>query len=422
MGEASGLSEKTIEIVKATAPVMADKGYEITKCMYAKMLGENEDVRALFNPSHQIEMNGNRAHQPWSLASAIHAYACNIDNLGALGPAVNRIAEKHVSLSILPEHYPVVGQNLMHAVKEVLGDAATEDVCNAWLEAYLFLANVFIGKETEIREARSAAEGGWDGWKNFTVKRKAKESEDIVSFYLSPADGGKLPMFKAGAYTAIRVPCKRTQRNYSISSKPGEDFLRITVKRTGPSGKGAPVGCVSTWLHDRVKEGDTLELGVPCGDFLLDDKSLADDKPLVFISGGVGITPIIAMLESAISSGCEKDIVVIAAARDRKVEAMHEVLMKHDKENPNVSVTFLYGKLRMNHIRKAVGQSKDKHYYFCGPAAFMKVVYSGLKSWNIPEDQVHFEFFGPHRDLLSSEAPDSPKREARCPFPFFQKT
>merc|ERR1712137_1144019 len=101
-----GLSAKTIEIVKATAPVMAEHGYAITSAMYGSMLTDDPYIASLFNPSHQKVLPGDtHANQPRSLANAVYAYAANIDNLGALTSAVTRIAEKHVSLQIEASQY-----------------------------------------------------------------------------------------------------------------------------------------------------------------------------------------------------------------------------------------------------------------------------------------------------------------------------
>src|SRR3954464_11807809 len=110
-----------IAIVKATAPVVAPKAEAITRRFYTLMFRENPEVQAYFNGAHQHSGGQQRA-----LAGAICAYAVNIDNLAALGPAVELIAQKHCSLGIQPEHYPVVGKHLLTAIKDILGDAATD--------------------------------------------------------------------------------------------------------------------------------------------------------------------------------------------------------------------------------------------------------------------------------------------------------
>ncbi|MEA1677502.1 globin domain-containing protein [Nitrospirillum sp. BR 11163] len=121
------LSPETIAVVKATAPLLAEHGPTITKAMYRRLF-QDDHIRALFNHANQGE-NGAQVH---ALAGAILAYARNIENLGALIPVVERVAHKHIGYHILPEHYPYVATALLGAIKEVLGDAATDTVLNAW--------------------------------------------------------------------------------------------------------------------------------------------------------------------------------------------------------------------------------------------------------------------------------------------------
>ncbi|MBO0743052.1 MAG: nitric oxide dioxygenase, partial [Hyphomicrobiaceae bacterium] len=119
----------------------------------------NPDIRDLFNQSHHGEIGS----QPKALAAAVVAYARNIDNLGALASRVERIAQKHVGLNILPEHYPAVAESLLGAIKDVLGDAATDEVLAAWGEAYWLLAGVLISRERSIYRELASREGGWNG-------------------------------------------------------------------------------------------------------------------------------------------------------------------------------------------------------------------------------------------------------------------
>ena len=139
------LSEKTKEIVRATAPVLQDRGVEITTRMYERMAEEYPDLKALFANT--------RDGQADRLAAAVLAYAQNIDKLEALGSSVIAIAKKHVDANVLPEHYPIVGQLLLAAMQDVLDEAASEEILEAWKEAYFFLADIFIDKERELYNA-----------------------------------------------------------------------------------------------------------------------------------------------------------------------------------------------------------------------------------------------------------------------------
>lgn len=139
------LSQKTIDIVKATVPVLKEKGVEITQVFYKNMLGENPEIRAMFDPEKQKD-----GSQPKALAMTVLAAAQNIENLEVLAPAVKKIAQTHVNTNVKAEHYPIVGKYLLGAIKEVLGDAATDEIINAWAEAYGVIADIFIKVEADM--------------------------------------------------------------------------------------------------------------------------------------------------------------------------------------------------------------------------------------------------------------------------------
>jgi len=136
------LSEKTIEICKATAPVLVEHGEAITTKMYETLFTDHPETKALFGEAPEDQYK--------KLAGAIVAYAANIDNLKVLGSAVENIAKRHVQTNVKPEHYPVVGVSLLKAIKDVLGDAATGEVIEAWKEAFFFLGDILIEREKEL--------------------------------------------------------------------------------------------------------------------------------------------------------------------------------------------------------------------------------------------------------------------------------
>ena len=139
------LSQKTIEVVKSTVPVLKEHGLEITKTFYKRMFENNPEIKAMFNMDKQES-----GEQPKALAMTILAAAQNIDKLEAILPVVKKVGAVHINSKVKPEHYPIIGENLLLAIKEVLGDAATEDVLNAWGEAYGVIAKVFIDIENEL--------------------------------------------------------------------------------------------------------------------------------------------------------------------------------------------------------------------------------------------------------------------------------
>lgn len=401
-----GLSDKTIQVVKSTAPVLQENGELLTRHFYERMFRENPEVSPLFNASNQAGGTQQRA-----LAGAICAFAANVDNLEVLGSAVERIAQKHAGLRILPEHYPIVGSNLLASIQEVLSIPAEHEVITAWSEAYGFLADILMGRERQIYREQEESEHGWTDFKTFRIIRKTKESDVIDSFYLAPADGSKVPSYKPGQYITIREPDSKTgttMRNYSLSSAPNPNHFRISVK-------AEPGGAVSNLLHDKTN-GDTVEVGPPCGEFFL-DLSEHHERPLVLLSGGVGITPLLAMLETIIAERPDRKVVFVHGSLHGKTHAFADHVRQIAANHSNVTAHMRYsdpsdedisenrfdstGLIDAELIESLI-PGRDCDYFFCGPKPFMKALYRQLLAWGIPANQVHFEFFGPREELEAS--------------------
>lgn len=404
------LQPHTIQTVKSTAPVLQEHGETLTRHFYERMFKCNPEVAPLFNTSNQSTGNQQRA-----LAGAIAAYAANIDNLDALSAAVDLITQKHVSLQIKPEHYPIVGENLLCSIKEVLGDKATTEVLSAWAEAYNFLAKILIDKEEQIYKKNANQPGGWEGFRLFHIARKEKESSNITSFYLIPTENKQpLPMFKPGQYLTVRVRLPNgltTMRNYSLSDKPGQPYFRISVKREIAYEVEKPNGYVSNLMHDHINIGDTIEVAAPCGDFYLE----ADDtnkRPLALFGAGVGITPIMSMLLTALEKTPNREIIFIHASQNETVQAFKSDLDELSKQYKNLTLHYCYSDSNINtsknnssigfltpEIIKKTLPDINADYYFCGPKPFMIKLYKDLLNFKIPKQQIKFEFFGPRQEL-----------------------
>lgn len=401
------LSDKTMAIVKSTAPILQEHGETLTRHFYQRMFTHNPEVAPFFNPANQTAGKQQRA-----LAGAIAAYAANIDNLEVLGGAVELIAQKHASLMIKPEHYPIVGQNLLASIQEVLGEGATDEIIGAWAEAYGFLADIMIGREKQIYNENARKPGGWEGFKDFRIVRKEKESSNITSFYMAAADGAPLPTFKPGQYITVRAMIPQgstTMRNYSLSDKPGQEWFRISVKREVPPEANTPGGYVSNWLHDKVEVGDTIEIAPPCGEFFL-DVTEKHDRPLVLLAAGVGITPIMSILLAALDAMGNRRIIFIHASLNEDVQAFKSAVDGLEVRHPNLRAYYRYsdagtrtGNASTGFVTAELIESlvpeRNADYYFCGPQAFMVSVYHDLLKWGLPASQVHFEFFGPRQEL-----------------------
>ena len=277
------LSNDTIALVKQSAPLLAQVGPEITQQFYRRLFFHHPELKGVFNQSHQQS-----GKQPLALFSALAAYAHYIDQPETLKSAIARINHKHVSLGIAPEHYPIVGQHLIATLKAAFGQQFSDEIEQAWHSAYQYLADLFITAEMGLSEASAQQRGGWQGKREFTLVEVVNHTPTVKSFYLKPSDGGALPNFAAGQFVSVFVPEEvagfQQIRQYSLSAAAQHDYMRISVKRDGQ---------VSHYLHT-LEPGARLSLTPPAGDFTLK----LSNKPKVYISAGVGITPMLCMLST----------------------------------------------------------------------------------------------------------------------------
>ncbi|OLL27992.1 nitric oxide dioxygenase [Burkholderia sp. SRS-W-2-2016] len=398
------LTQKTKDIVKATAPVLAQHGYAIISRFYTRLFEAHPELKNVFNMAHQEQ-----GQQQEALARAVYAYAENIEDPGSLAAVLRNIANKHASLDVKPEHYPVVGEHLLGAIKEVLGDAATDEIISAWAQAYGNLADVLMGMESELRESRGAQLGGWNGWRTFVVKDKRPESSVITSFILEPKDGQPVANFEPGQYIgiAVDVPALGLQqiRQYSLSDIPNGYTYRISVKREDGDATRPP-GYVSSLLHEHVSVGDEVKLAAPFGTFYIDVNATT---PLVLISGGVGLTPMVSMLKRAIQDP-RRQVVFIHGARNSAVHAMRDRLRQTAATHKNFRAIVFYDSPLDTDVQGAdydqagfvdLGKLRndillpDADYYICGPVPFMRIQHDALKALDIHESKIHYEVFGP---------------------------
>jgi nitric oxide dioxygenase len=398
------LTQHTKDIVKATAPVLAEHGYDIIKHFYRSLLGTQPELKNVFNMRHQ-----ERGQQQEALARAVYAYAANIEDPSCLAAVLEGIANKHVSLGVTPDQYPLVGEHLLASIRAVLGEAATDEVISAWAQAYGNLADILAGRETQLREETVAGQGGWVGWREFTVTARQPESDLITSFVLEPLDGGPVAGFEPGQYisVAVQVPRLGLQqiRQYSLSDAPNGRSYRISVKREGGADP-AQAGYVSTLLHDEVQVGDTIRIAAPYGNFFIDVNATT---PVVLISGGVGLTPMISMLNRVLQSP-GREIVFVHGARNSAVHAMKDHLRATAARHPNFKAFIFYdqplpqdqpgrdfdfpGLVDVKRILDAV-MLPDADYYICGPIPFMRLQHDALIARGIKETRIHYEVFGP---------------------------
>ncbi|MCX7080026.1 MAG: NO-inducible flavohemoprotein [Pseudomonas sp.] len=387
------LSVQDRAIVKSTVPLLESGGEALITHFYRMMLSEYPEVRPLFNQAHQSS-----GDQPRALANGVLMYARHIDQLDQLGDLVAKIINKHVALQILPEHYPIVGSCLLRAICEVLGsEIATPQVMSAWGAAYNQLADILIGAETAIYDQKAEAPGGWRGERDFKLVARVEESSEITSFYFEPADKGPILAAEPGQYIGMKLILEgeEIRRNYSLSALADAGQYRISVKREAG-------GRASNFLHDQMHVGASIMLFPPAGEFTL----TASDKPLVLISGGVGITPTLPMLEAALAT--KRPVHFIHCARNGGVHAFRDWVDALAERHPQLKRFYCYaeddgvspaahqvGLLSQDQLAAWLPEQRDLDAYFLGPKGFMGAIKRHLKALGVPEKQSRYEFFGP---------------------------
>ncbi|WP_105169823.1 NO-inducible flavohemoprotein [Pseudoalteromonas sp. T1lg23B] len=386
------LSERTISLVKSTVPLLSDAGTAVTAHFYQRMFSHNPELKNIFNMTNQ-----HTGKQQFALFNAIAAYATHIDNPQVLQDAIGRINHKHVSLNIQAEHYDIVGHHLIETLKELAPEQFTPEIEQAWREAYGFLADLFITQEEGLYRTVEQQHGGWRNGREFVIAKLVQESENVKSFYLKPCDERAISHYQAGQFIAVSVTPSQSEhtqiRQYSLSQSPKHDHYRISVKREG---------LVSTYLH-QLAVGDTLTLYPPAGDFVL--KNTTNDK--VFVSAGVGITPMMAMLEQALTNETEARLSFIHACVDPSQHSFKQDIEQLAAQHSNVTKEVWYehsegsdktGRIELQHSALSLPYEHGE-FYLCGPSAFMAAIKQQLLAQGVAPERILYEVFGPHESL-----------------------
>ncbi|WP_309400813.1 ferric reductase-like transmembrane domain-containing protein [Cerasicoccus maritimus] len=280
-----------------------------------------------------------------------------------------------------------------------------------------------------VPQPAAPAGPAWQGYRSFRVDKKQPERGGICSFYLKPTDGEPLPHFKPGQYLTFQfaVPSqeKPVMRCYSLSDAPGQDYYRISVKRqTPPADKpDVPPGVSSNYLHDEVSEGDVLQVKAPAGNFTLEDEKI---RRVVFISSGVGMTPVLSMLKHRVQAGLSAgdEVWFFYGARSREEHFMAEHLEAQSKQYPQLNLRVCYsrpqedidilgvhfhhkGRVGVDILQKELPDNAFD-FYICGPGPMMADVVHGLEEWDVAPERIHFEAFGPSTVKRTKPLPKKP--------------
>jgi len=386
------LNDAQIKIILDTVPILELAGEALTAKFYQQMFVDYPEVKVYFNDSDQKFLR-----QPRILAFALLNYAKNIQNLAPLTAFVKQIVSKHVGLQIKPEHYPCVGNSLIKTMGELLGpETATPEFVEAWSVAYGNLAQLLIGMENDEYKKEP-----WQGFRSFTVTKIEKECDGVKSVYFKPsASEHKIKIPKRGQYVCIRweLPGNDQQksREYSLSHFPTGNEYRISVRLL----EG---GQISSFVHNDLKVGDELKVAPPNGNFFYEES----DKDLVLIVGGIGITPIISILEEALKVG--RNVTLLNSNRtvaSRPFANYLKGLKKQYGDKLKIKEYFsaeeetLAAQDVIDHVEYNPVGDKDLDFiteghdvYLLGPRGYMKYVKTYLAGKNI--NDIKLEYFGP---------------------------
>jgi uncharacterized protein len=262
--------------------------------------------------------------------------------------------------------------------------------------------------------ASDKGQAAWSGFRKFRVEGKVLEAESCCSFYLAPHDGRPLPAYLPGQYLTFRLQIpgqpRETTRCYSLSDSPDHsDYYRVTIKRIPPPGgtPDAPPGLVSSHFHDRVQVGDILDIKAPSGHFHLNIESRT---PVVLIGGGIGVTPALAMLNYLVSAPGKREVWFFYGVRNGREHILKDYLREIAEQNPHIRIRACYSdplatdradedyqfpeRVSVD-LFKRVLEVNNFEFYICGPPPMMESLVKGLSEWGVPEEQIHFEAFGP---------------------------
>ncbi|MFP5284038.1 MAG: globin domain-containing protein [Actinomycetes bacterium] len=396
------LSAESEPVIRATAAVVAEHAEEITARFYPRMFAAHPELLRVFNQGNQATGEQSRA-----LAGSVVAYAVQLVDPAApsFDHVLRRIAYKHVSLGIRPEQYTIVGQHLLAAVGEVLGDAVTPEVAAAWTEVYWLFAVQCVALEAQLY-----AQAGVDPQqptRPYRVVRRIEETADVISLVLEPADREGLPRIEPGQYVSVFVDLpdgSRQPRQYTVSSTAVGTRMQITVRRVRGV-KGAPDGRVSSFLHDGVAVGDLLDVSAPAGDFVL----TPSDGPLLLASAGAGITTVLPIVEHIARTSPQRPVIVAHADRTAQDHALRETVLHVARQLDDFTAYTWYETVDPSNTRARQGYMNlddiplpdDVQVFTCGPLPFMRHVRATLLRRGVPAAHIRYEVFGP--DLWAAQ-------------------
>lgn len=266
---------------------------------------------------------------------------------------------------------------------------------------------------SQAQAERLPEEASWSGFRKFYIHRREDEADGITSFYLRPYDGKPVPRYLPGQHLTFRLQipghAKPVVRCYSLSDAPiHENQYRVSIKRLGapPGSEGIPNGLGSCFFHDMLEVDRIVDVKAPSGNFYLD---MMDKRPAVLIAGGIGLTPMLSMINTIAYTKSQREVWFFYAVMDRRQHVMPEHLKRLARENQNINIVICYAEPTRNcvkgrdfHYRGRVNRrlfqgllpSRDCQFYLCGPPPMQDALIKDLAGWGVPEKDIKYESFG----------------------------
>lgn len=393
----SHLTSEHEATVKATLPVIGAHITEITPVFYNRMFAEHPGlIRDTFNRGNQRSGGQQKA-----LAASVATFASMLVDPTAPDPVamLSRIAHKHVSLGITADQYQIVHDHLFAAIVEVLGEAVTPEVADAWDEVYWLMAETLIGAESELYRAAGVEPG--DVFRDAVLRGRRDLSDTVTEFTFAAPD--EFVHARAGQYVSIGVVLSdgaRQLRQYSLVDWGSEGFS-VAVQRDGE---------VSAALLDGLTIGDRVDATLPAGDLVLDEGVVAGETPVVLVSSGIGSTPMTGMLSSLVAAGASPTVTVIHADETAASYAQLDVTEGYlaalrDAGATVHAVTSYRGEGETVDLTALAADSVvpvGAAWYLCGGNGFLQDIRAQLEAEAtvLRPAAVHVELFSPNDWLL----------------------
>lgn len=397
------LTPQHAQLVSATLPLVGAHIDEITAEFYQRLFTSHPELlRNLFNRGNQAQGAQQRA-----LAASIATFATHLVDPELPHPTelLSRIGHKHASLGITADQYPIVHEHLFAAIVAVLGaETVTEEIAAAWDRVYWIMADTLIGLERELYAAAGVSDG--DVYRRAQVVARVDDPSGVVLITVRPI-GEPCTDVSPGQYVSVGVTMPdgaRQLRQYSLVNGAEAAELTFAVKPVGPA-DDQPAGEVSTWIAANVHVGDIVDVTVPFGDL----PAPAHGQPLVLISAGIGITPMIGILDFLVAQAPLTPVQVLHADRSHGTHPLRQRQHELLAQLPNATLDIWYedaptdeqANIHSGFLTLDAVQLPDTaQFYLCGNNGFVQAVRAQLAARGVPAAHVHCELFSPNDWLL----------------------